>query len=189
MKNFLQNLLIGFALALCVLVAFQWHREAKVQQQVQTLTDNIQKQRETVLGLEGTIKRNEAEIVRLDGLKNQLTDQAKSNKAEIARLKLDLQKNDAEFDRLTKQIEVYKDAMNTANESIKKQNESITTQNEEMKKLGAERNEVVTKFNKMAEDYNDLVKKWNEQQESLNKNAPAKTNKQSTLRFYWVWRG
>ena len=178
MKNFLQNLLLGFALALCLLVAFQWHREAKLRQREQTLTDDLQKQRATVQSLEGSVKRAEAEILRLDALKNQLNDAVKTNKAEIARLKLDLQKSDAESDRMTKQAEVYKTALDTANESIKKQNDSITTQNEEMKKLAADRNEVVLKFNKMAEDYNDLVKKWNEQQEQLAKNAPpAKPNK------------
>jgi chromosome segregation ATPase len=191
MKNFLQNLLIGFALALCVLVAFQWHREAKLRQQLQTLTDDIQKQREAVLALDGAVKRGEAEILRLDGLKNQLNDVVKTNKAEITKLKADLQKNDAEFDRMTKQIDVYKTALETANESIKKQNESITTQNEEMKKLATERNEVVVKFNKMAEEYNDLVKKWNEQQEQLNKGTAPKPPKppQSSLRFFWAWRG
>jgi chromosome segregation ATPase len=181
MKNFLQNLLIGFALALCVLVAFQWHREAKLRQELQTLTDDIQKQREAVLALDGAVKRGEAEILRLDGLKNQLNDVVKTNKAEITKLKADLQKSDVEFTRMTKQIDDYKTVMEKANANIKQQNDSITTQNEEMKKLATERNEVVVKFNKMAEEYNDLVKKWNEQQEQLGKNAPpappAKPNK------------
>jgi len=190
MKNFLQNLLIGFALALCVLVAFQWHREAQLRQELQTLTDNLQKQREAVLGMEGTVKRNEAEILRLDGLKNQLNELAKTNKAEILKLKADLQKSDADFNRMTKQIEDYKSALETANNSIKQQNESVLKQNEDMKKLTAEHNEVVLKFNKMAEEYNELVKKWNEQQEQLNKAAsPAKSNKQSGLLLLWEWRG
>lgn len=186
MKNFLQNLLIGFALALCVLVAFQWHREAKLRQQLQTLTDEIQKQREVVQSLEGSVKRNEAEILRLDALKNQFNDAVKTNKAEIARLKDELRANQA----TAEQLEVYKKSLDTANASIKQQNDSITAQNEDMKKLAADRNEVVLKFNKMAEEYNDLVKKWNAQQEELNKNpAPAKSNKQSRLRLFWSWRG
>ena len=193
MKNFLQNLLIGFALALCVLVAFQWHREAKLQQRVQTLTDDVQKQREAALALEAAVKRGETEILRLDALKNQFNDLAKTNKAELAKLKADMRKNEVEFDQMTKQIEVYKSALETANASIKQQNESVVKQNEDTKKLTAEHNEVVLKFNKLAEEYNDLVKKWNEQQEQLGKGAapaqPSKPNKQSRLLLLWEWRG
>ena len=177
MKNFLQNLLIGFALALCVLAAFQWHREAKQQERMQTLTDEISKHREAAQALDGALKRAEAEILRLDTLKTQLNELVKTNKAEIIRLKSELQKSETNL----AQVDTYKQALETANASIKQQNESVLKQNEDTKKLTAEHNEVVLKFNKLAEEYNDLVKKWNEQQEQLGKNAPpvppAKPNK------------
>ena len=102
----------------------------------------------------------------------------KSNNLEIARLGKDLDKANVENQRKDKQIEVYKEAMNTANENIKKQNEEMKAQNEEMKKLMEDRNEVVQKFNKLAGDYKDLAGKWNKQQEEIGAknatNAPPK---------------
>ena len=167
MRNFLQNLLVLFALALCGLLAFQWHRETRLRLNIQSLTDDLQKQRETSQELDGAVKRLEAEVVRIDSLKNEVTTELKTNKAEVVRLRTQLQRNDTEFDRLTKQVEAYKTSLETANESITRQNESIKVQNEEMKKLAAERNEIVERLNKTVTDYNDLVKKWNEQQEQL----------------------
>ena len=177
MKNSLQNLLILLALCLCGLVAFQWVRETDLRKDVQSLTDTVHDKMEAIQNLQGTVKHDEAEIQRLEGLRNELNALAKTNAAQIAGLTKDLEKATNALDRSEKQIEVYKDALQKANENILKQNEDIKTQNEELKKLAEERNEVVKKFNKMATDYNELVNKWNKQQEDLAKtatNAPAK---------------
>jgi peptidoglycan hydrolase CwlO-like protein len=162
MKSFLQNLLIFFALALCGLMIYQWTVETDLQKKVQSLTDKVQ---------------DESEIRRLDGLKTQLTQIVKSNDVRIAALGKDLDKTTNELDHAQKQIVVYKDAVDRANDSIKTQNETIKSQNDEMKKMAEDRNALVQKFNKTAADYNDLAKKWNEQQELLAKqatNPPAK---------------
>jgi chromosome segregation ATPase len=178
MKNFLQNLLILFALCLCGLIAFQWDRETKLQQDKQRLTDTIHDKLEAIQSLQGQLKRTEDEVRRLDKLKNELTETGKSNRVEIAELRRDLEKANADIERNAKQIDVYKTALDKANESIKKQNEDIKTQNEEMKKLADERNETVVKFNKVVEDYNDLAKKWNDLQSSLSAtNAPPSPKK------------
>ncbi len=84
-----------------------------------------------------------------------------------------------EIERHLKQVDIYKDALATANESIRKQNEDIKRQNEdikrqneEMKKLADDRNEIVAKYNKVVADFNDLASKWNELTERLKTNAP-----------------
>jgi chromosome segregation ATPase len=177
MKAFLQNLLIFFSLALCGLIAFQWVRETDLRKAVQSLTDTVHDKMEAIQNLQASVKRDEAEIQRLDGIKTQLTQTIKSNDVQISNLTRDLEKATNEIERAGKQIEVYKGALQTANESIKKQNEDIKRQNDEMKQLAQDRNEVVKKFNKMASDYNDLASKWNKQQEELARqatNAPAK---------------
>lgn len=173
MKNFLQALLILFALALCGLIAFQWVRETDLRKDVQGLTDNTRQKTETILNLEATIRRHEGEIRRLDDLKKQLTSQVKTNEAEISELRRGLDKATNEAERNLKQSEIYKDALTRANDNIVKQNEDIRKQNEDMKKLADDRNEMVGKFNKIATDYNELVAKWNRQQEEL---ARAATN-------------
>jgi chromosome segregation ATPase len=178
MKNFLQNLLIFFALALCGLIAFQWVRETDLRKEIQKLNDTVHDKSQAIIDLESRLRHDEEEIQRLDGLKNELTATVKSNNLDIARLGKDLDKANSENQRKDKQIEVYKEALQTANDNIKKQNEEMKAQNEEMKKLADERNETVKKFNKMAADYNDLAGKWNKQQEEIAAknatNAPAK---------------
>ena len=173
MKAFLQNLLIFFALSLCALISFQWVRETDLRKQVQGLTDTVHDKMENIQGLQSNIKHDESEIVRLDGLKNALTQTVKSNDLQISALIKSVEKMTNELDRAERQMDVYKGAIETANENIKKQNEEIKTQNDEMAKLSEERNEVVKKFNKMAADYNELANKWNKQQEEL---AKAATN-------------
>jgi chromosome segregation ATPase len=156
---------------------FQWVRETDLRKKVQSLTNKVQDQTENIRNLNSTIKHDEGEIQRLDGLKNQLTQTVKSNEVRIAELGKDFEKATNDLDHAQKQIVVYKDAVDRANESIKGQNETIKSQNEEMKKMAEDRNAMVQKFNKMAADYNDLAKKWNEQQELLAKqatNPPAK---------------
>jgi chromosome segregation ATPase len=171
MKTFLQNLLIFFSLCLCALISYQWVRETDLNKRVQTLTDTVHDKMESIQSLQSSVKRDEAEIVRLDGLKTSLIQTVKSNGTQIALLVKAVDKATNEVDRAERQIEVYKGALDNANENIKKQNDDIKTQNEEMAKLSADRNEVVKKFNKMAADYNDLAAKWNKQQEELAKQA------------------
>src|SRR5215471_183887 len=135
MKAFLQNLLIFFALSLCALISFQWVRETDLRKQVQSLTDTVHDKLENIQGLQSTVKHDETEIVRLDGLKTTLTQTVKSNDLQISTLVKAVEKATNEVEREERQIEVYKNALETANESIKKQNEDIKTQNVEMAKL------------------------------------------------------
>ena len=177
MKNFLQNLLIFFSICLCAMMIFQWVRETRLNKQVQALTLTVGEKSQAILDLQATVRRDEAEIQRLDGLRNQLVATVKSNQVDIARLTKDLEKAEAESEKNLKQSEIYKEALQIANESIKKQNEDIKKQNEEMKKLAEDRNDMVRKFNSMATNYNDLATKWNKQQESIGKgatNAPSR---------------
>jgi epidermal growth factor receptor substrate 15 len=177
MKAFLQNLLIFFALSLCALISFQWVRETHLRRDIQDLTNTVHDKLEAIQNLQANVKRDETEIQRLDGLKNQLTQTVKSNDVQIATLFKDVEKATNQVERQEQQIDAYKGALETANDNIKKQNDDIKRQNQEMAKMAEDRNEVVKKYNKMAADYNDLAQKWNKQQEDLAKqatNAPAK---------------
>src|SRR5689334_91475 len=121
MKVFLQNLLIFFALCLCGLISYQWVRETELRKNLQKLTDTVQDKTESIQNLNAEVKRDQGEIVRLDGLKTQLTSQIKSNVLEIAGLSRDLEKSTNELDRIRTQVDMFKDALTKANESIKKQ--------------------------------------------------------------------
>src|ERR1051326_408534 len=129
MKIFLQNLLIFFALSLCALISFQWVRETDLRKSVQSLTDTVHDKMENIQNLQASVKRDETEIQRLDGLKNQLTQTVKSNDLQIAALSKDLEKATNEIERAERQMEAYKGALESANASIKKQNEEVKKQN------------------------------------------------------------
>ena len=175
MKSLLQNLLIFFSLSLCVVIAIQGHHQAERLKHLQAQQDSIYQKDERIRDLDGVVKSRNEEIQRLEGIKATLTEMVKSNRAEIARLRQDLDKADTEIARNIKQIGDYKAALEQANENIKLQNENLKQQNEQLTKLAAERNEFVEKYNKLAVDFNDLVKKWNDQQSALSgTNAPGK---------------
>lgn len=173
MKAFLQNLLIFFSLCLCALIAFQWVRETDLRKGVQGLTDKIHDRDETVQSLQVNLKHDEAEIVRLDGVRKDLTQTVKSNNLEILSLGKNLDKVTLDLERATNQVIQFKEALSQANEAIKQQNENIKKQNDEIVKMASERNEVVSNYNKIAKDFNELAQRWNKQQEDL---AKAATN-------------
>ncbi len=173
MKHFLVNLLIVASLGLCALAAFQWHREGQAYQQIQTLTDTVHNKDQRIIGLEGDVKRLEAEVTRLDRLKSELTDTVKSNRQDLLKLAREAEAAHGETERQLKQMDVYKEALQRANDGITKQNEDIKRQNGEMQKLAEDRNDFVEKYNKVVTEFNDLAKQWNALQEKL---AQAGTN-------------
>lgn len=173
MKNPLQVLLIFLSFCLCAFIAFQWHREANLRIEIQTLNDTIHEKMENIQNKEGMLKRSDEEIKRLDGLKTELTATVKSNRTDIARLMKDVEKSDQEVEKGLKQIEVYKDALSRANSSIQRQNEDVKKQNEDMKKLASDHTELVLKHNKLVAEFNDLAQKWNDAQAAA---AAAATN-------------
>ena len=180
MKTFLQNLLIFLSLCLCGLIAFQWVRETDLRKSVQGLNDTIHDKLESIQSLQAGQKRDQSEIVRLDGLRKAFTETIKSNNVEIGTLRKSLDKVNADYDRSTNMVAQYKDAVQRANDSIKQQNDTIKQQNEEILKVAAERNEVVSNYNKVAKDFNELAQRWNKQQEDLAKaatNQPAPPKK------------
>ncbi len=177
MKTFLQNLLIFFALCLCGLIAFQWVRETELRKDIQGLNDKFHDEQQKGIDLDARVKHDEAEITRLDGLKNQLTQLVKSNETVITTMHHDLVRSTNVMDLLTDQVEKFSNAVHTANENLLKQNEDIKKQNAEILKVVEERNDFAKKFSSMTKQYNDLANKWNQQQEELAKaatNAPPK---------------
>jgi chromosome segregation ATPase len=153
MKNLLQNLLILFALGLCVLLALQWHREGVLREQLEKSDDTTQTVSRTIESLRSDVSRLEAEIARVEGLRKQLSAAAAERELELSRLTLELQASD----QLAAELKSFKAALDKANQNIKAQNEAL-------QELADERNELAGRYNQLAEDYNALVNRWNEQQ-------------------------
>ncbi|MBA4148708.1 MAG: hypothetical protein H0X66_11390 [Verrucomicrobia bacterium] len=174
MKTSLTYLLICFSLALCGFIGFQWVREARLRDDVQKLTIESHGKTEAAANLEGTIKTLQNEIARLDALKAELTEDAKTNRQQVAQMRTELRKANGENETFIKQVETHQKALTQANENIRQQNEGIQKQNSELKLMVDQRNNAITKQNELIEQYNDLVKKFNELQEQLKvRNATA----------------
>ena len=147
MKNTLAYLLIVSSLALCGFIGFQWVREARLRADIQRLAVESHGKTEEMGNLQGTIKTLQNEITRLDDLKTELTETSKSNSQEIAQMRIDLRRAVSGKEMLSKQVESYKSALETANQNIKDQNESIKKQNAELKLMVDQRNAAVIKQN------------------------------------------
>jgi len=173
MKSFLQNLLLFFALALCALIAFQWVRETHLRGDIQKLTDVVHDKSERIQALEHTVKQDEAEIQRLDALKNQLTETVKSNNVQIAQLSRDLKKAESENERYQKELAAYKDALKEANENVQKEGEDIKRLNEQVKTLIGQHNGLVTNLNAITKNINDMATKWSHLAEDMQKGTAA----------------
>ena len=173
MKKFQENLLIVIALSLCGLCIYQWVREADLRKEAETLSKTLYEKKELIQNLEGQLKRSEAEVLRLDKLKTEMTEIIKTNRQEILTLTKYTEKLEKEIENHKAQIEVYKDAVEKVNASITKQNEDIRKQNELLKQLSEERNASVEKYNQVVTQYNDLVKQFEKFQQDVQKAAEA----------------
>jgi len=154
MKNSLQNLLIFLALCLCGLVAFQWHREIALRQDLKSASEEARGKTAAIQSLRADLETADGEVKRLGSLRSGYAEIAESNRIEIASLKKQIHKAQGEIEQDAKQIEVFKAALQQANDNIQRQNESL-------KKLAEERNEAVVKFNDLVARYNELVERWN----------------------------
>ncbi len=159
MKAFLVNLLVVLSVALCGFNAVQWYREAKLHGRMETLGSDIYKKSSEIQSLQQNLKVNLDEIKRLEGIREAMGSQIKSNRVAMSALEEQSEKfrRDAQIQAAkAAQVEQYKTAFDKANENLKKQNEIIGQQNERMKQFADERNEVVTRLNKLAGEYKTL---------------------------------
>jgi chromosome segregation ATPase len=173
MKNFLQNLLIFFSLCLCALIAFQWVRETDLRKRVQALTDTVHDKSEAIQSLQGQVRRDEDEIKRLDGLKNQLTATVKSNQLDIAKLTKDLEKAEAENEKNLKQSEIYKEAFEKQKAVAEKQGADILKQNKELTGLAARYSLTISNLNLISGAISGITEKWNRMGQELQKASGA----------------
>lgn len=173
MKNFLQNLLIFFSLCLCALMVFQWVRETRLNKQVQALTDTVHEKSEAIQSLQSKVRSDEAEIQRLDGLRNQLTATVKSNQIDIAKLTTDLEKSEAEKEKNARQMEIYKDAFEKQKAVAEKQGADILKQNKELTNLAAKHSLTISNLNLISGVLSGLATKWSRMGQDLQKGSAA----------------
>lgn len=171
MKNLLQNLLIFLALCLCGMLAFQWLRETGLRKDKQELTDREHDALVTITNLQASLRADQAEIKRLDGLKNQFMELVTSNQTQIAHLNERLDRLAVQKERASAEAAAYSNALQVANSNITRQNEDIRQLNQRLKDLADLHNDSVREYNALATNYTELVEKWNAQQAALARSA------------------
>lgn len=167
------GILITLAVALCALSVFQWVDEARLRAGIEGERKEKRDVNVQLAEKDQLAKRYSDEISRLEGIRKDLDDSVKTNKAEVSHLKAELKRAELENSRATNQVVVYKDALEKANESIRQQNESVKQQNEAIKKIADDRAELAAKYNKLAEDYNKVVTDFNALVEQVKKEHAA----------------
>lgn len=175
-------LLITLSCGLCGLVAYQWYRDADLRMQLADRNRQINHLNEQKHEVETTGKRVEGELKRVEQLRERLSEEGRTNKAELSRTKIQVSDLTLKLDRATKQGDSYKAAYDKMVIEIKAQNESVKKLNESYQRALAANKDAIEKYKKLAGDCEDLNNRYNklfEQAEKLQQalNAQAADKK------------
>lgn len=162
------SLLIVLAICLCGLCAYQWWREYHLREQIEAGNRTIQSLQEDKAGAEQLSERYREEVRRIEIDRGELQEIVRTNAAEVSRLKAELSQLTLDSEQSLTRVDVFKDALEKANQAIQQQNEGVRKMNEEFKRLAEERNVAVEKFNELAREYDALAQQYNEAVERYN---------------------
>ena len=175
MKNFQQNLLIGLALALCGLCAFQWRVQTVQRDEITTMNGmlydkNVAMQEATnsIAAMSHQIEQMDAHLTEIKAAATTNEQLAVSQKAEIFRLQFT-------GAGLTNEITQYKAIVDTLQSKLKEAFAGINQQNVTITNLVGQRDELVKKFNDSVKDRNDIVTKYNDLVSQMQKQQDGST--------------
>lgn len=161
MKKLLTNLLLVLAAALCALCVAQWTREVRLRQEFVATRDRLQRQLDQTAQLEGSLKRADTEVVRLDARVTELKQTGATNTTELATLRRDWKKSVAENDALKLRLAGHTTALARQNDAIRQQNRDLEQLNAALKRVAEERNEWARKYEASVKQHNEVVLKHN----------------------------
>ena len=162
MKNFQQNLLIGLALALCGLCAFQWYEQTIQRNEITTLNGMAYDKNVAIQAATNSIATLNHQIEQLDASLTEIKAVAVTNEQLVAVQKLELTRLQRVGANLTNEIAQYQAAVDTLQSKLKDAYAGIRQQNETITNLIAQCDDLVKKFNDSVKDRNDVVAKYNE---------------------------
>lgn len=162
MKNFQQNLLIIFALALCGLCAFQWHVETAQRSEITTLNGMVYERNVTIRDATNSVAILTHQVNQMDASLTKLKATVATNEQLVASQKAEITRLEIANDDLTNEVAQYKDAVDTLEGKLKDAYAGIEKQSEAITNLVAQRDEFVKKYNDEVKQRNDVVSKYNE---------------------------
>ena len=177
MKKILPTLLITTSLALCVLCAIQWIREAKHWQTIEQQDKDIFERDKTLQSYTNQVAIMDRHIAGMETDIDNLKSTVKTNNQQILTLTRDLSRSDYQRTNLMAELEQYKVAFEEATNKLADAYETIKTNvkdaNEAIQKVVKERDDYVTRLNESIKDRNDVVKQYNDLVEQVKKQQEA----------------
>ena len=161
MKNFQQNLLIGLALALCVLCAFQWYEQTIQRNEITTLNGIAYEKNVAIQDATNSIATLNHQIEQMDARLTEIKAAAATNEQLVVSQKAAIAQLQFAGANLTNEIAQYKTAVDALQSKLKEAYAGIEKQNEAITNLAAQRDDFVKKFNDEVKDRNDVVAKYN----------------------------
>ncbi len=161
MKNFLQNLLIVLALALCGLCAWQWYVQTVQRATIQDLNKMVYDRNASIQGYTNSIASLNHKVDDMDARITEIKAVAATNGQLVAVQKAQITQLQFQHDNDTNEIAQYKVGVDTLESKLKDAYAGIDKQNETITNLLSERTGLVEKYDSLATNRNDIVLKYN----------------------------
>jgi chromosome segregation ATPase len=162
MKNFQQNLLIGLALALCGLCAFQWYEQTLQRNEITTLNGMVYEKNVALQDATNSIATLNHQVGQMDARLAEIKAAAATNEQLVVSQEVEIFRLQFAGANLTNGITQYKAAVDTLQSKLKEAYADINQQNEAITNLVIQRDDFVKKFNDKVKDRNDVVAKYND---------------------------
>jgi chromosome segregation ATPase len=162
MKNFQQNLLVGLALALCGLCAFQWHVQTVQRSEITTMNGILYGNNVVIQDATNSIATLNHQVNQMDESLTETKAVAATNQQTVVLQKAQIFKLELASENLTNEIAQYKAAVDALQSKLKEAYSGIEKQNETITNLVSQRDDFVKKFNDSVKSRNDVVAKYND---------------------------
>src|SRR5271155_245970 len=129
MKNFQLNLLIGLALALCGLCAFQWHEQTVQRNEIQTLNGMVYQNNVDIQDATNSIATLNHQIEQMDARITEIKAVAATNEQLVVSQKAEMVQLQFANENLTNEVAQYQAAVNTLESKLKEAYAGINRQN------------------------------------------------------------
>ena len=162
MKNFQQNLLIGLALALCGLCAWQWYVQTVQREEITTQNGMIYERNVAIQDATNSVATLNHKVAEMDARIAEIKAAAATNEQLVASQHVELTHLQFANAGLTNEIVQYQAAVDTLTAKLKDAYAGIAQQNATITNLVSQRDEFVKKFNDEVKDRNEVVAKYND---------------------------
>jgi chromosome segregation ATPase len=169
MKNFQPNLLIGLALALCGLCAFQWHEQTLQRDEITTMNGILYDKNIAIQDATNSIATLTHQVGQMDVRLTEIKAVAATNEQLVVSQKAEIVRLQFARANLTNEIVQYQAAVDTLQARLKEAYAGINQQNESITNLVRQRDDVVKQFNDSVKDRNDVVAKYNDMVSQMQK--------------------